>query len=75
MSLYEYMMKVGEDAIDSGLLAREVRYELYRIATRFHHGHRQEGTSDLCRRRDQGFFPCQRWQLHRVQERIIEQVG
>jgi hypothetical protein len=43
MSQYEYMMKVGDDAIDSGLLAREVRCDLYRIATCFHHGHLGRG--------------------------------
>jgi hypothetical protein len=37
-SLYDYLMWRGEEMIDAGHLPREVRYELYQTASKFHHG-------------------------------------
>jgi hypothetical protein len=36
--LYEYLMWQGEDMVDNGHTNREVRYQLYRTASRFRHG-------------------------------------
>jgi hypothetical protein len=64
MDLYQYLMKVGDDAVASGMTMKEARYDLYRIAIRFYHGFlgkgiRKELLLCICRR-DKGFLSRQR---------------
>jgi hypothetical protein len=42
-SLYDYMMWRGDEMVDNGDLPKEIRYELYRTATKFYHGYLGKG--------------------------------
>jgi hypothetical protein len=42
-SLYDYLMWRGDEMLDGGSLPKEIRYELYRTATKFYHGYLGKG--------------------------------